>query len=83
MPSDRSGDEPGHTISCDGCGTTDCDNWKWSCWHALTLCGPCATYWRENDGELPDFEQQRLLTDGGIPQSKPPCDGCGEQTWEV
>lgn len=44
--------------ACDGCGTTDCDNWRWSCWHAVTLCRRCADYWEANDGELPDAEQK-------------------------
>ena len=66
--SDKFGDEDAHTTTCDGCGTADCDNWRWSCFHAVTLCASCADYWQENDGQLPDFEQKKLVTDGGREQ---------------
>jgi hypothetical protein len=55
----ESGRSSGET-ECDGCGTTDCDNWRWSVWHAVTLCRPCAEYWKENNGELPDKEQAEV-----------------------
>ena len=47
-------------ISCDGCETTDCDNWRWSCWHGVTLCRTCADYWEANDGEFPDADQMEV-----------------------
>ena len=79
------GDEDAHTTTCDGCGTADCDNWRWSCFHAVTLCASCADYWQENDGQLPDFEQKKLVTDGGREQhteelGREQCPECGELT---